>query len=492
MGNRRAYRDPSPIKPGAKRQYILHLNSNMPFTPHTEQDIKAMLGAIGVDSIEELFDEIPEALRNDRLQGMPPALNEMQITRLLSERAAKDKQPLCFIGAGAYEHHIPSPVWQIATRGEFYSAYTPYQAEASQGTLQLVYEYQTMMTELTAMDVSNASLYDGASSLAEAILLAARANRKTKSRRILAPRTAHPVYRDVARAIVKNQGITLEEMDYDHGSGILPTTLPPEPGEFCALIIPQPNFFGNLEEVHALTDWGHRHGMLIIALINPMALALLEPPGEWGRDGADIVCGEGQPLGAPLASGGPYFGILCCRQALVRQMPGRIVGRTTDQAGNPGYTLTLQAREQHIRRSKATSNVCTNQNLLVVAATLYLSLLGPEGLERVARACHVNTRSLVDRLLAITGVKRAFHGPIFHEAVLQLDRPVDGVLAALRQQGILGGYDLRREYPELGNALLVCATETKTRNDLRHYADTLRDIMASDNPGGPPSVASPR
>nr|VFJ45668.1 MAG: glycine dehydrogenase subunit 1 [Candidatus Kentron sp. FM]VFJ46644.1 MAG: glycine dehydrogenase subunit 1 [Candidatus Kentron sp. FM]VFK06848.1 MAG: glycine dehydrogenase subunit 1 [Candidatus Kentron sp. FM] len=446
----------------------------MPFIPHTPQDIETMLNAIGVDSIEALFDEIPQGLRASPLH-IPERLDEMEIGRLMRDRAAQDRQPACFIGAGAYEHHIPAAVWQIATRGEFYSAYTPYQAEASQGTLQLLYEYQTMMADLTAMDASNASLYDGASALAEAILMAVRANRRSDSRRILMPRTVHPKYRSVARTIVKNQGIVLEEMDYDHATGRLPHG--PTAGDCCAVVLPQPNFLGNLEEVDALTDWAHERGALVIALVNPMALALLNPPGEWGQNGADIVCGEGQPLGVPLSSGGPYFGLFCCRQDLVRQMPGRIVGRTVDPAGNPGYTLTLQAREQHIRRSKATSNICTNQNLLVVAATVYMSLLGPEGLERTALACHANTRALMDKLTAIAGVESVFPGPVFHEAVLRLPRPTGEVLAALLEEDILGGYDLRQEYPELGNALLVCATETKTEDDLERYARGLGKIV---------------
>ncbi|VFM97024.1 MAG: glycine dehydrogenase (decarboxylating) alpha subunit [Candidatus Kentron sp. G] len=446
----------------------------MPFIPHTAQDIETMLNAIGVDSIEALFDEIPQELRAEP-QHIPERLNEMEIGRLMRDRAARNRQPSCFIGAGAYEHHIPAAVWQIATRGEFYSAYTPYQAEASQGTLQLLYEYQTMMADLTGMDASNASLYDGASALAEAILMAVRANRRSDSRRILTPRTVHPKYRSAARTIVKNQGIVLEEMDYDHGAGRLPDE--PAAGDCCAVVLPQPNFLGNLEEVDALTDWAHGQGALVIALVNPMALALLKPPGQWGQKGADIVCGEGQPLGAPLSSGGPYFGLFCCRQDLVRQMPGRIVGRTADPAGNPGYTLTLQAREQHIRRSKATSNICTNQNLLVVAATVYMSLLGPEGLERVALACHANTRTLMDKLTAIAGVERPFQGPLFHEAVLRLPRPAGEVLAALLEEDILGGYDLSHEYPELGNALLVCATETKTEDDLERYARALGNIV---------------
>ena len=445
----------------------------MPFIPHTEADIQAMLAAIGADSIDSLFDEIPEELRSGKLTRVPPALNEMQISRLMQERAEADGRYLNFIGAGAYEHHIPAAVWQIATRGEFYSAYTPYQAEASQGTLQLIYEYQTMMTSLTGMDMSNASLYDGASALAEAVLMAVRAHKS--SRRVLLPKTVHPAYRKVVRNTVKNQGIELVEIAYDAAHG---TTDLPSDTDFAALVIPQPNFFGNLEDVAALTDWAHAGGGLVIAVVNPVSLAVLAPPGEWGSRGADIVVGEGQPLGAPLSSGGPYFGFMACREALVRQMPGRIVGRTVDLDGRPGFALTLQAREQHIRRSKATSNICTNQGLVVTAATIYMSLLGPDGLERVAANCHAGTLALVEQLSAIPGVTRAFPGPLFHEVVLKLDAPAADVLRALKAQGILGGLDLSADYPELGQVVLVCATETKTEDDLRKYAEQLARIMS--------------
>ena len=309
----------------------------MPFIPHTDDDVRNMLDAIGVKSIEDLFDEIPAELRSKGLESTPEGISEMEIARLMQERAAQDEARLCFAGGGAYEHHIPAAVWEIATRGEFYSAYTPYQAEASQGTLQLLYEFQTMMASLTGMDVSNASLYDGASALAEAVLMAVRANRKSKSKRILVPRTVHPSYRKVARTIVTGQGITLEEVDYDQNSGVIdPGSLPAEPGDFAALVIPQPNYFGALEDVDTLTDWAHQHGALVISVTNPTSLALLKAPGEWGNDGADIACGEGQPLGAPLSSGGPYFGFMCCRQTFVRQMPGRIISRTVDLDGKQG------------------------------------------------------------------------------------------------------------------------------------------------------------
>jgi glycine dehydrogenase subunit 1 len=447
-----------------------------------------MLACIGAGSIDDLFDEIPADLRAGELD-LPPAIGEMELGRLLTERATGDGRPVNFIGAGAYEHHIPAPVWAITTRGEFYSAYTPYQAEASQGTLQLIYEYQSMMCSLTGMEVSNASLYDGASALAEACLMAVRANRGSNSRRILVPRSLNPTYVRVAQSIAGNQGIVFESVDFDRSSGRTPLeSLQPFSGQdVTALVIQQPNFFGCLEEVDELTDWAHRNKILVIAVVNPISLALLKTPGQWGTrteagHGADIVCGEGQPLGVPLSSGGPYFGFMTTRMQYVRQMPGRIVGRTLDTAGRPGFSLTLQAREQHIRRSKATSNICTNQGLLVTAATIYMSLLGAAGLERVAAASLQRTADLVARLCAIPGVKAAFSAARFHEAVLLLDRPVAPVLGALASRGILGGLDLTEHYPELGHALLVCATETKLDVDIHSYAAALADIMQMSRP----------
>ena len=451
----------------------------MAFIPHTPEDVKAMLASIGVEDIERLFEEIPARLRVGALGRVPPALTEMEVGRLMSERARLDGRPLCFIGAGAYEHHIPAAVWAIATRGELYSAYTPYQAEASQGTLQLLYEYQSMMASLTDMDVSNASLYDGASALAEASLMAVRANRRSQSRRILLPATVHPHYRRTAQGIAGNQGLTFEELPFcpDRGCTLTDTLARYEGQDITALVIPQPNVFGRLEDVDALTDWAHAHDILVVAVVNPVSLALLSPPGRWGGKGADIVVGEGQPLGIPMSSGGPYFGFMTTRMAHVRQMPGRIVGRTADAAGQPGFTLTLQAREQHIRRAKATSNICTNQGLMVTAATIYLSLMGPQGLARTAAACHARTGELLAALTGVPGVRRVFQGPVFHEAVIGLDRPAAGVLERLAARGILGGWDLSDHYPQLGQALLVCATETKTSADIERYAAALGECL---------------
>ena len=451
----------------------------MAFIPHTREDVETMLAAIGVGSVEQLFDEIPANLRLGALSGVPESLNEMEIGLLMAERAGLDGRPLCFIGAGAYEHHIPAAVWAIATRGEFYSAYTPYQAEASQGTLQLLYEFQTMMASLTGMDVSNASLYDGASAMGEASLMAVRANRKSRSQRILVPATVHPHYRKAAAAIAGNQGLIFEGVPYCTEEGrILPGALDRFDGQdITALIIQQPNFFGRLEDVDALCDWAHARNILVVAVVNPTSLALLKPPGAWGTKGADIAVGEGQPLGVPLSSGGPYFGFMTARMEHVRQMPGRIIGRTVDAAGRAGFTLTLQAREQHIRRAKATSNICTNQGLLVTAATVYLSLMGPAGLERVAAASHARTRELAEALTRVPGVRRLFRGPVFHEEAIAIDRPVAPVLENLAARGIAGGLDLTEHYPELGPALLVCATETKTTADIERYANALTECL---------------
>ena len=457
----------------------------MPYIPHTEDDVRSMLDAIGADSIEALFDEIPAHLKaGHSLDALPEGRGEMAVTRLMVERAEQDRFALSFIGGGAYAHHIPAAVWEIATRGEYYTAYTPYQAEASQGTLQVIYEYQTLIARLTAMDVSNASVYDGASGLAEAVLMALRANRKSKSNRVLIPEALNPRYRSACEAIVSNQDVELVSVPFctDAGQTLVDGLKQHEGQDYAALVISQPNYFGSLEDVDALTDWAHANGMLVIAVVNPTSLAILTPPGEWGGSngegkGADIVVGEGQPLGIPLSSGGPYFGFMACTKKHVRQMPGRIIGRTVDMEGKQGFTLTLQAREQHIRRSKATSNICTNQGLAMTAATIYTSLLGPDGLASVAGHCHANTQKLADKLCALDGVERAFSAPVFHEVALTLPQDAGTVLARLAEKDILGGLSLAKDY-SMKNAILVNATEVHTEGDLDLFVAAMKEVLA--------------
>jgi glycine dehydrogenase subunit 1 len=447
----------------------------MPFIPHTADEVAAMLRTIGVADVADLLDEIPAPLRIEGLPDVPEGLPEWEVGALLAERTAGDRNPTCFLGAGAYQHHIPAAVWQIVSRGEFYTAYTPYQAEASQGTLQVLYEFQSMIAGLTALDVANASLYEGASALAEAVLMAVRAN-GAAGRRVLLPRALHPAYRATVKSIVGRQGIEVVEPGFDLQTGrtVLEGV---DWTDVAALAVPQPNFFGVLEDVDALTDAAHAAGALVIGVVNPLALAILKPPGDWGGKGADIACGEGQPLGIPLAGGGPYLGFMACRQALVRQLPGRIAGRTVDLDGRDGFTLTLQAREQHIRRAKATSNICTNQGLLATAATLYMSLMGPAGLETVARRSHAHLRTLTERLCALPGVTPAFSGPVFNETVLRIPGDLARVLDGLLERDILGGLPLAEHYPELADGLLVCTTELTPPAACERYAAALADLL---------------
>jgi len=445
----------------------------MPFIPHTKDDVESMLAAVGAARIEDLFDEIPVELRAGALKRVPQGRTEMQMLEVLGMRARRDETGPCFLGAGCYDHHIPAAVWDLAQRGELMTAYTPYQAEASQGTLQLIYEYQSMMAALTGMDVSNASVYDGGSGLAEAVLMAIRANKKAKSRRVCVVETVHPLYRRVARDVVRNQGIAIDVLPMAEDGRMDATALQSMAEPPAAIVLQQPNFFGLLEDVDALADWAAERGVLVVAVVNPLSLALLKPPSEWGARGADIVCGDGQPFGIPMASGGPSFGFMCCREALVRQMPGRIIGRTVDLEGRPGFTLTLQAREQHIRRAKATSNICTNQGLLVTAATIHMSLLGAEGLRRVAVACHRNTTALAASLTGIDGVTLRFDGPFFHERVLRLPGHARAIAGALAEEGVIAGLPLGELFPQLEDSLLVCATEKRTDDDIERYRRAL-------------------
>ena len=442
----------------------------MDFIPHTTEQVNEMLGVIGVDSVDELFDEIPSNLQTPNIAGIADGITEMEMLRRLSQRAKRDEMGPCFIGAGCYDHYIPAAVWDITTRGEFYTSYTPYQAEVSQGNLQVMYEFQSMMASLTGMDVANASVYDGASALAESILMAVRIHKRAKNRTVLFLGTLSPFYRDTVQTLVTRQGIEFVEVPSEEGVSTVDQI--PD-GEFLALVIQQPNFLGQLESVDKLTNRAHDEGALVIASVNPLSLAVLKPPGEWGERGADIVCGDGQPLGIPMCSGGPSYGFMCTRMSHVRQLPGRICGKTVDVDGKPGFTLTLQAREQHIRRGKATSNICTNQGLLVTASTIYMSITGHSGLADSAKQSMANTRKLVAQACELDFVQQKFSGPYFHEAVLQFDRPIDQVCEHMTSSGVLPGLPLGDYYPHLSDCLLVCATEKRHQDEIDRYCSLL-------------------
>ena len=450
----------------------------MPFVPHTAADVDAMLAEIDAPDIDALFDEIPAHLATGQLTAVPEGMSELAMLQMLEARANKDAGYVCFLGGGSYDHHIPAAVWDLTARGEFMTAYTPYQAEASQGTLQLIYEYQSMMTALTGMDVSNASVYDGASGLAEAMLMALRANKKNKSGEVWVAGTLHPNYAEASRNIVHNQGITLSELAIENGRIDLGAL--PQEGAPAAVVIQQPNFFGCLEEVDALVDWAHGLGALVIAVVNPMTLAVLKAPGDWGCEGCDIVCGDGQVFGVPMSSGGPSFGFMCCTDKLVRQMPGRIIGKTVDLEGRDGYALTLQAREQHIRRGKATSNICTNQGLLVTAGTIYLALVGPEGLHEVGLQSHASAAALKTRLCEIPGVEDPFAAPIFNEFTIKLPKPASDVVAAMRDKNILAGLNVAdfSAIPEAEYLLTVAVTEKRTQTELDAYVAALSEVLS--------------
>lgn len=449
----------------------------MPFIPHTDEDTQSMLASMGLKKIDQLFDEIPSDLPRMDTQALPDALSEQALSQLMTERQANTTSP-CFIGAGAYSHYIPAVVWELARRGEFYTTYTPYQAEASQGSLQVIFEYQTAMSQLMAMEVSNASMYDGATALSEAILMAVRLARH-KKKQIIIPGNLHPHYQSVLRTLLKHQSVQLIHIPYSKETGTIDIQACQKAfnEHTAALVISQPNFFGSLEATDELVNLAHEHGALAIAQVNPMAMALLQPPGCWGDNGADIACGEGQPLGVPLSLGGPYFGFLCTRHAMVRQMPGRLVGETVDANNKPCYTLTLQAREQHIRRAKATSNICTNQGLVVTAATIFMRLLGGKGLQSIATRCHHQAQQLQQALLTIPGTRMIFNATYFNEFVLHCDSPTP-ILSALCDLGIQGGFDLSNTHPDMTtNTLLICATEQNTDSQIQHYQQALSSIL---------------
>ncbi|MBI3076384.1 MAG: aminomethyl-transferring glycine dehydrogenase subunit GcvPA [Deltaproteobacteria bacterium] len=441
------------------------------YIPHSEGDRQALLEAIGCSSVEELFATIPAPFRvREPLQVGGP-LSEAELLAHLEGLAAANAQVrshTSFLGAGAYDHFIPSLVRHLAGRAEFYTAYTPYQPEISQGTLQAIFEFQTLICQLTGMDVANASLYDGASATAEAALMARRVTRR---RKVFLARSLHPEYRQVVATYLAGAAGDLVEVPFRDGMTDGDWLEGHVDGETACVIVQSPNVFGGVEDLAPLADVAHRQGALLVAIVaEPISLGLLRPPGE---QGADIVAGEGQGFGIPLSFGGPYLGFFATRDAHVRAMPGRLVGETVDREGRRGYVLTMATREQHIRREQATSNICTNEGLCALMATIYLATMGKEGLREVARLNLNKAAYARDRLGALPGFRLKFRAPTFNEFVLEPPAPPARLLERLEAERILGGVDLGRWYPELRPALLVCVTETHARADIDRLAEAL-------------------
>ncbi|MDI6871514.1 MAG: aminomethyl-transferring glycine dehydrogenase subunit GcvPA [Bacillota bacterium] len=444
----------------------------MNFLPHTERERAEMLKACGVKSVEELFAPIPEAVRLRRPLDLPGPLSEMELAGHLQALAGRNTPTnglLSFLGAGAYEHYVPAAVGQLTGRAEFYTAYTPYQPEVSQGTLQAIYEFQSYVAALTGLDVANASLYDGATAVAEAAAMALAHTRRTE---VLIGANVHPEYREVLKTYTRQWEVTVRELPAPEGA-LDPAAAAAQVSEQTAAVIVQnPNFFGLVEAGEELAQAAHAKGALLIVVANPVSLGLLEAPGAYG---ADLCVGEGQPLGNPLGFGGPYVGFMAARESLVRRMPGRIVGATVDRDGRRGFVLTLQTREQHIRREKATSNICSNEALCALAFTVHLSLLGPQGLKELAELCLQKAHYAADRLSALPGFKLAFPGPFFHEFVVRVPGPAEELAERLAARGILPGLPLGRFYPDLTDALLVCVTETKSKAAIDRLVEALAE-----------------
>jgi len=434
----------------------------MQYISNTEKDKQEMLSAIGVSSFESLIANIPKRLRDFELK-IPVGISELELDRELDETGNRNKNfkyYIPYIGAGNYDHFIPAVVDRLALRGEFITSYTPYQGEASQGTLQSMYEYQSLVCELTAMDYSNASMYDGASSLAEAALLALRFGERKK---ILMPETVHPEYQAVVRTYLSYVGSEIVRIPMKNGALDMDHLKKSLDQNVAAVIVQHPNFFGILEETQEISDLAHRAGAMLIACVNPISLGILQAPGEYG---ADIAVGEGQPLGNSVSFGGPHFGFFTVKEALLRKIPGRIAGMTVDKVGRRSFVLTLQAREQHIRREKATSNICTNQALCALKGAIYLTLLGKIGIKKLALLNLSNAHRTYERLLKIKGVKPFSDRPFFNEFAVRIDKDRDALKVSLKQHRILGPLDLGKFYPTLDSSYLFAVTEKRTDQDL--------------------------
>jgi glycine dehydrogenase subunit 1 len=446
------------------------------FTPHTQKDVEVMLKSIGIEKIEDLFTEIPEKFRYPKL-NLAPRLTEMEAAMELESIASANgstKDLLSFLGAGAYDHYIPAIIDNILQRGEWYTSYTPYQPEISQGTLQAIFEFQSLICQLTGMDVCNASHYDGATAAAEAMILA-DSHFRGKRNKFLVSRAVNPQYRAVMRTYFQTHD-DVHILGDDPETGIetdLQKLIDQIDNDTALVLVQYPDFFGRIVDYKPLIDAAHAHGALVAVATNPTALGILTPPGELG---ADIVIGEGQPLGIPLSYGGPYLGYFAVTNDLLRKIAGRLVGETQDVDGNLAYVLTLTAREQHIRRGKATSNICSNQGLMTLAATIYMTVLGKEGFKEVSNLCYQKAHFAAEQVGKVEGFNLAFpETPFFHEFVVKSEKPVADVLEWLRDHDILGGYDLGQDYPELKDHLMIAVTEKISREDIEYLAAVLKE-----------------
>lgn len=446
----------------------------MRYIPNASSDVDAMLETIGVRSIDELFSSVPSEVRVDGLLDLPEPWSEIEIRRWFTQLASKNSgvdRMLSFLGAGAYPHYQPACVDQLLLRAEFLTSYTPYQPEVSQGTLQAIFEYQTHQCMLTGLDVANASLYDGSTAFVEGVLMSERVNRGRN--RVVVARTVHPHYRDTLRTYVQNLGVEIVEVGWDSSGRVDMTELRAACNEKTfAVAIQSPNFFGVIEDYDEVAAVADGCGAAKVATIaEASSLGVLSPPGHHGFD---IAVGEAQAWGIPLQFGGPYVGFMAVRDAFKRHMPGRLVGETVDVDGRRAFVLTLATREQHIRRGKATSNICTNQALFALAANMYLSLMGKDGLREVAVQCLQKAGYLRTRLLEIPGVSAPFSGPVYNEFVIDTPRPAGEILAALELEGIIGGYEVSNDFDEMPNAVMIAVTEIHMREQLDRFVDAVR------------------
>lgn len=446
-----------------------------PYIPNTPEDEKQMLEAIGVDSIDELFKDIPESVRLNRELNLHPSMSELEVSRYLTKLSQMNKsvnQLTCFLGAGAYDHYIPSIVGHITSISEFYTSYTPYQAEISQGTLQYIFEYQTLICNLTGMDVSNASLYDGGTAIAEAAYMAANVTRRNQ---IIISKTVNPQYRQILHTYAHLQGLEIIEIDEEGGVTNLEELKKQISDKTAAVIVQNPNFFGIIEDLKATEEIVHsQKKTLFIASMNPISLGILKKPADLG---VDIVVGEGQPLGVPLQFGGPYLGFIATKKQFMRKLPGRIVGQTEDLDGKRGFVLTLQAREQHIRREKATSNICSNQGINTLAAVVYLVTLGKKGLREVATQAAQKAHYAFKQITKSGKFKPLFDKPFFMEFAVTSHVSPEEINNKLLGENILGGYDLGKDYPQYKNGILYAVTEKRTKEEIDKLSSVLEGII---------------